>query len=192
MSKHESGHSRVERDFYPTPTWVIDALAEHVNLAGRCVWECACGDGRMAQALKAAGASVYSSDVVDRGYCDELLDFTSEQQPRTDFDDIVTNPPYGSRGKLAEAFIVSGLRRISRIAGTAAAERFRLRQNSTTVLRRLRALCRQARAHQTHRVVQALRRKEGSAEGKHCLVPLAFTNRPTADTHILRWVWGRP
>ena len=109
MSKHESGYSRVERDFYPTPSWVIDALTEHANLAGRCVWECACGDGRMAQALKAAGASVYLSDVVDRGYCDELLDFTSEQQPKTNF---VTNPPFGSRGKLAELFIASGLRRI--------------------------------------------------------------------------------
>ena len=87
-------------------------LAEHVNLASRRVWECACGDGRMAQALKAAGALVYSSDVVDRGYCDELLDFTSEQQPKINFDDIVTNPPFGSRGKLAESFIASGLRRI--------------------------------------------------------------------------------
>ena len=155
MSKHESGYSRVERDFYPTPSWVIDALTEHANLAGRCVWECACGDGRMAQALKAAGASVYSSDVVDRGYCDELLDFTSEQQPKTNF---VTNPPFGSRGKLAE--IIHRLRLAahtqSRIAGAVAAERLRLRQNATTVLRRLRVFCRQARAHSTCRVVRAL------------------------------------
>jgi hypothetical protein len=112
MAKHESGYLRVERDFYPTPPWVVGVLAEHIDLAGRRVWECACGDGRMAQALKAAGASVYSSDVVDRGYCDELLDFAAEQQPKTNFDDIITNPPFGSRGKLAESFIASGLRRI--------------------------------------------------------------------------------
>jgi hypothetical protein len=112
MGKHELSYPRVERDFYPTPSWVIDALAAHVPLEGRRIWECACGDGRMAHALKAAGASVYSSDVVDRGCCDELFDFTSEQNPNVTFDAIVTNPPFGPRGKLAEAFIAAGLRRL--------------------------------------------------------------------------------
>jgi hypothetical protein len=112
VGKHETGFARVERDFYPTPAWVTEALASHVDLAGMRIWECACGDGRMSRALEQAGASVYSSDIIDRGYYDELLDFTSERQPKVAFDAITTNPPLGPRGKLAEAFIASGLRRI--------------------------------------------------------------------------------
>ena len=57
MGKHENGFERVDRDLYPTPPWVIDALAEHVNLAGKIIWECACGTGMMAEALKANGVA---------------------------------------------------------------------------------------------------------------------------------------
>jgi hypothetical protein len=79
MGKHETGYARVERDLYPTPPWVIAALGEYVDLRGLTVWECACGDGRVAQALLAAGcAHVHTSDVVkrDTGH-DEVLDFLS-------------------------------------------------------------------------------------------------------------------
>jgi hypothetical protein len=116
MGKHETSYARVPKDFYPTPAWVVGALAEHVDLEGQRVWECACGDGRMAEALKSFGAAVYATDIADRGYSgfDAVLDFTSAQQhpklPRVD--GIVTNPPFGPRGKLAEAFIAAGLRGI--------------------------------------------------------------------------------
>jgi hypothetical protein len=46
MAKHEAGYARVERDFYPTPPWVVsDALAEHVDLRGLIVWEVEHRDG---------------------------------------------------------------------------------------------------------------------------------------------------
>jgi hypothetical protein len=114
MGKHETGFARVERDFYPTPSWVTEALGEHVDLAGKRVWEPACGDGRMSEVLKALGASVFSSDVEDRGYSgtDALLDFLVARPPQR-FDGIVTNPPYGLRAKLAEKFIQTGLRHIA-------------------------------------------------------------------------------
>lgn len=115
MGKHESGYDRIDKDFYPSPPWVIEALAEHVDLKGKGVWEPACGDGLMSVAIKAAGAAyVYSTDVVDRGFpgIDMLLDFVSPGQPSLiHYDAIVTNPPFGKRGKLAEAFIEAGLRR---------------------------------------------------------------------------------
>jgi hypothetical protein len=117
MGKHETGYARVERDHYPTPSWVVtEALAEHVDLAGMRVWECACGDGRMAEALKAAGASVNASDIENRGYIgsDALLDFVAGQHPSTArFSAIVTNPPFGPRGKLAEQFIAVGLQQLT-------------------------------------------------------------------------------
>src|SRR5262245_27192736 len=116
MGKHETGYARVERDNYPTPAWVIDALAEHVDLRGRIVWEPACGDGRMSKALEAAGCvRVYSTDIVN-GYVgqDRVLDFLLGRIPDLPrCDGGVTNPPFGLRGKLAEAFIERGLQLIA-------------------------------------------------------------------------------
>jgi hypothetical protein len=85
MGKHGDEYARVERDDYPTPAWVIGALAEHVKLRGWTIWEMACGkEGRMSEALKAAGcARVYSTDI-SNGYAgqDEVLDFLSGRLPQ--------------------------------------------------------------------------------------------------------------
>jgi len=116
VGKHETGYARVERDYYPTPGWVIQALAEHVALSGMRVWECACGTGEMAEALKAAGAAVYSSDIEDRGYAGQnaVLDFINGPHPDTRFDGGITNPPFGEPHSVsAERFIETGLRLIS-------------------------------------------------------------------------------
>jgi hypothetical protein len=121
VGKHETGFERVPKDRYPTPHWVIGALAEHLDLNGLTVWECACGKGDMAEALRLAGcARVYCSDIDDCG-CnqDETLDFLSWQEPKLERppDLIITNPPFGPHGTLVNAFIESGLTRIRRHGG---------------------------------------------------------------------------
>jgi hypothetical protein len=116
MGKHGS-YPRVPGDFYPTPDWAVTALAEHVELRGALVWEPATGTGCMALALRAAGANVYCSDIVDRGFpLDALIDFTTITAAPAAFNGtvkIVSNPPYdkpgGRRGRLAERFIEIGL-----------------------------------------------------------------------------------
>jgi hypothetical protein len=122
MGKHENGYGRIERDYYPTPAWVIEALTEHIDIKGLHILEPACGDGRMAEALKGAGAEVYATDIEDRGYehLDGLVDFTRSAQlefqldarfngAAEDFDAVVTNPPLGHRGQLGVSFIEIGL-----------------------------------------------------------------------------------
>jgi hypothetical protein len=113
MGKHETGYARVERDLYPTrEPWVTDALAEYVDFRGLTVWEFACGNGDMAEALRQQGcARVYTSDIEDRGNRqDEVLDFLSGRMPKLpSFDALCTNPPYGQGGRLAVAFIEAGL-----------------------------------------------------------------------------------
>src|SRR5262249_36731887 len=112
VGKHEAGYARVERDSYPTPTWVVAALAEHVGLAGLRVWEPACGDGRMVEALRRYGC-IYTSDIADTGAQHEVFDFLSARSPELErFDAIITNPPFGQGGKLATAFIEAGLKRL--------------------------------------------------------------------------------
>ena len=56
MGKHETGYAdiRPDKDLFPTPSWVTDALAEHIELAGKILWEPAVGSGIMAEALAAA------------------------------------------------------------------------------------------------------------------------------------------
>jgi predicted RNA methylase len=108
MGKHGIEYARVERDLYPTPSWVIGALAVHLELRGLTVWECACGDGRMAEALRLQGcARVYCTDIVERGAGqDQTFDFVSAQMPGLERppDLICTNPPFGKGGStLAES-----------------------------------------------------------------------------------------
>ena len=97
--------------FLSTSDWPIEALAEHVELRGKRILECACGDGRMARVLEAAGAHVTAFDIApDYGY-GEVRDFLRDEFPEQ-FDGTITNPPYGPRGKTAEAFIETGIRRL--------------------------------------------------------------------------------
>src|ERR1035437_4767364 len=115
MSQRVSGYVRRDLEHYPTPSWCIDALAEHVDLKGKGIWEPACGTGIMCEALVAAGVRyAYATDIKNHGYhgIKEELDFVSGQNPAlTHYDGICTNPPYGDRGRLAELFIEHGLRR---------------------------------------------------------------------------------
>lgn len=119
MGKHEVGYERVQRDYYPTPRWPVEALAEHIKFTGKRLWEPAAGDGRMSATLKALGAaSVYSSDIEDRGYArlDAVADFLTANPP-AGVDGIVTNPPYGADNKTAEQFVKRGLVHVTNSGG---------------------------------------------------------------------------
>lgn len=93
---------RQKDDFYPTPQYVTEALLQNYQFSGQ-IWECACGDGRMAEVLKAAGYQVISTDLIDRDYGRAGIDFLLEN---TIVDNIVTNPPFN----LAFEFMEQGLR----------------------------------------------------------------------------------
>lgn len=92
-------------DFFPTPAWATYALVENEKFEGS-TWECACGDGAMSRVLETACADVFSSDLFDRGYGDNGVDFTSSRRKANN---IITNPPYNA----AEAFVEAGTRQAS-------------------------------------------------------------------------------
>lgn len=115
MSIRASGFSRVPADLYQTPAWVIDALAQHVSLAGLMVWEPACGEGKMVRAIEAAGAQVWGTDLQDHGFSGLLCEFDFTKPgalPMCGYRAIITNPPYGAQGRTGEAFIARGLDRL--------------------------------------------------------------------------------
>jgi len=88
-------------DFYPTPSWATYALIDNEPFKGD-IWECACGDGSMAEILKKTDNKIISSDLFDRGYGESGIDFLNSTKKVAN---IVTNPPFHS----AESFVEKGL-----------------------------------------------------------------------------------
>ena len=93
---------REKNDYYATdPRAMGDLLSkERFN---KKIWEPACGEGNLSEVLKLHGYEVFSTDLIDRGYQDQIMDFLQSDQ---EWDgDIITNPPF----KYATEFIQKGL-----------------------------------------------------------------------------------
>jgi len=92
---------REENDFYATNPKALELALPQLEALGLSnkVWECACGQGHLAEVLKKHGYNVLATDLIDRGYGDGIIDFLDCDYH---FDgDIITNPPF----KLAEKFV---------------------------------------------------------------------------------------
>jgi hypothetical protein len=119
----ESGHERSDFDFYPTEPWITRGVLEKLTLRGE-VAEVACGDGAMARVLRDAGYRTWATDIHDHGYdgLDGLYDFldTPPLDPECGIRTIFTNPPFGERGKLAEAFVRHAIKLMMPVGGMVA------------------------------------------------------------------------
>ena len=101
------GFEREKDDFYPTPPTLTRPLLRLEAFHGD-VWECACGDGAIAQEF---GASrVVSTDLVDRGYGRAGVDFLMERALLAP--NIVTNPPFKLWRAFAEHAHALGARKV--------------------------------------------------------------------------------
>lgn len=103
-----SNHSEQERekhDFYATDPKAVEKLLE-VETFNKNIWENACGEGNISKVLKQNNYNVYSTDLIDRGYQDELVDFLCSEKKFNG--DIITNPPY----KHTTEFILKSLEAI--------------------------------------------------------------------------------
>lgn len=66
-----SNHTEKERqaeDYYATDPRAIDALLTK-EILSKDIWECASGEGHLANRLKELGYNVYCTDIIDRGGC---------------------------------------------------------------------------------------------------------------------------
>ena len=86
---HNANGDRHKNDFYATPSLATQELLKKECFGGT-LWECACGDGAISKVLIDNGYDVYSSDLIDRGY-GEQLDFLQSDKK---VDNIITNPPF--------------------------------------------------------------------------------------------------
>ena len=99
-----SAHAKESReinDFYATDPKALEVFLDETGIELKNVWECACGEGHLADVLKKRGLLGQASDVIDRGYKEAReLDFYF----RSDIwdGDILTNPPYGDAQKFCQ------------------------------------------------------------------------------------------
>ena len=96
---------REKNDYYATDPKAMYKLLEYEKF-NKNIWEPACGEGNLSKVLKEHGHNVYSTDLIDRGYQDELMDFLNTENKW--FGDIITNPPF----KYATEFIKKSLESI--------------------------------------------------------------------------------
>lgn len=116
MGKHETGYCASRVTTIRLLRGSLKRCSSTSLLEGLHIYESACGDGRLAEALKAVGAKVYATDIEDRGnlWLNDIVDFTGLIKLSVNsFDGIITNPPLGERGKLGVRFIEIGLVRMN-------------------------------------------------------------------------------
>lgn len=110
-SFYHTNYERQNEDYYSTDPLAIDYLLQHESFDNH-IWECACGNGNLSERLKEHGYNVYSTDLINRGYGDGLVDFLKcgDNFKTLGWDcgfcgDIITNPPY----KYATEFVLKAL-----------------------------------------------------------------------------------
>ena len=94
-----SKHDREKNDYYATDPKTIDDLFK-VELFNHFIWEPSCGEGHLSKRMTELGKSVYSTDLIDRGFGNEFGDFLDWKNTLST-GDIITNPPY----KYAQEFL---------------------------------------------------------------------------------------
>lgn len=87
--------TRHPEEFYATQSIAIDILCNEEKFDGD-IWEISSGRGDLSNRLIQLGYNVYSTDIIDRGGCEQFIgeyDFLQwEGEPLAP--NIITNPPY--------------------------------------------------------------------------------------------------
>lgn len=102
-----SENDREENDFYATDPKALELLLKLESFEN--VWEPACGQGHLSEVLKKNNIHGRSSDLINRGYSDENLDFLAIDNLEQWNGDVITNPPF----KYALKFVEKSLSLIS-------------------------------------------------------------------------------
>jgi hypothetical protein len=105
---------RTGLDWFRTPAWATEALLEREAFPG-AVWECAAGDGAMADPIAATGYCVVSTDVSPQRADVLPRDFLMEQALPEGCQSIITNPPFKLGGEFARHALALGARKIALI-----------------------------------------------------------------------------
>ena len=78
-ARNYAKEDREINDYYATDPRAVKMLLEKETFSNS-IWECACGEGHIAEELKKHGYFVFASDLIDRGY-GAVLDFLQVSPP---------------------------------------------------------------------------------------------------------------
>lgn len=109
MSTTWHPENRAAGDYYTTDPTAVEQFINHLhNLVGfininpiDTIWDPACGCGNISKVLIKHGYRVYSSDLYDRGFGEDGIDFLQTTKVPDTCSTIITNPPYS----LADEFV---------------------------------------------------------------------------------------
>ena len=94
-----SKQKRHDEDFYATDPIALEKFLDQSGIRLSNVWECACGQGHLAQVLKDRDLLGKATDLIDRGYGEQFNFFYSSEVWEGD---ILTNPPYSEAQRFCE------------------------------------------------------------------------------------------
>lgn len=99
-------NDRVNLDFYETPIWQTEVLAQHVNIKGTCFEPCV-GNGKIIEALSYPGSNAhrqwFTNDIDRERKADCHFDArTIEAWPLTPRDWTVSNPPFNGAAEILQ------------------------------------------------------------------------------------------
>lgn len=97
-ASNHTDNERESNDYYATEPKAAELLLEVEDLHD-FIWECACGEGHLAEVFRKHGHIVKATDLIDRGYGCGGIDFLKKNIRL--HGDIITNPPY----KYAKEFV---------------------------------------------------------------------------------------
>jgi hypothetical protein len=100
-SELPSKRNTMEHDFIRTPRSITEALMRYETFTGSILEPC-CGDGAIAKVLLDKGYEVTASDKYDYGYGGQQDLFNLVD----DYDNIITNPPFGQQQKVKKHLMV--------------------------------------------------------------------------------------
>ena len=93
-------NEREAHDFYATDPIALEKFLDESGIELNNVWECACGQGHLAEVLKERNLLGKATDLIDRGYGETEVNFYYSSEIWEG--DILTNPPYGDALKFCE------------------------------------------------------------------------------------------
>lgn len=119
MSQKAPGYERISGDRYFTPAWVTQALVSVERFPGLSI-DPACGGWHMVAAMRAEGLlcdgfdinpePAPNGEVTGLWATQDFLTWDGRSSFGTSYRNIVTNPPYGTQGRLAVKFIEHALK----------------------------------------------------------------------------------
>jgi len=102
-ARNHTDKDRQNEDYYATEPKAAKLLLGLETFSPN-IWECACGEGHLSKIFTDAGYNVKSTDLMDRGFGENGIDFLSIDNLQWN-GDIITNPPY----KYAQEFCEKAL-----------------------------------------------------------------------------------